>query len=176
MARTVSATPQTQHRSGARSYGSWHGSGRCAWVDSSCGIPQFHLAVACPARDADPIAPAYTDDCQTWHALTTLRYSAAALARTDGRPQPAQLTHTFVCYSYVSFYHASEVGSYRRIHERRARAASRRDLGAARRLANTLLHDAADDCDCLGRCVCVFDELPEVEPFRPRGSARADAC
>jgi hypothetical protein len=107
----------------------------------------------------------------TGHSLTDLRYSAAVLAATTGRPIPQRVTRRFAIYRYGRAWYAPEVDERCGQLERQARSRARVDLLAAVRTANTLLRLGAMDAADTGSEDHLLDEIEDPLPYRPRGSA-----
>jgi hypothetical protein len=107
----------------------------------------------------------------TGHRLTDLRYSAAALAATTGRPIPQRVTRRFAMYNSDRAWYGPEIDERCGQLERQARSRARVDLIAAVRSANTLLRVRAFQAAGTGPEDHLLDEIEDPLPYRPRGSA-----
>jgi hypothetical protein len=117
----------------------------------------------CPLRDLAAGLPPGATGAQTWSQGSSLRYSAAELGRTDGRPRPELVTRSFASYRYVRAFAQAAVSDYAALLEGAERARVRTASRTALRAANSRSRAEFDD-----------DEF-DVGGFRPRGSARARA-
>jgi hypothetical protein len=130
------------------------------------------------AAAAHPDAPRGWSAAVTWNSVLVLRYPASELVVSGRRPIPERRRRSFAIYSYDRAYRDT-VAVWSTVFGRAARSACRRTLSEISAEATAALRVAADregeanvdDCGCVGRCWCVLDDLPVVEPYRPRGAA-----
>src|SRR4051812_27481848 len=180
MSRTVHHTPLARRSaaaSGSHRSGNSDGPFGADQGTPPCGVPHLHYAHECPANDANPAAPRGESAAVTWNAVWALRYSAAELAVSGRRPIPERRRHSFAIYSADRVYRGDGVALRCTVIGRAARSTCRRRLREVSAEATVALGGAAndgvdvasvEDCDCVGRCWCFLDDLPVVEPYRPR--------